>query len=275
MKQSMSKPSLSVVYSASDNTQTQGAYAVQVENFSAYYGKNCIVSDVNLNLAETGVTCLVGPSGSGKSTLLRWLNRINEETESASYSGSVKILGLDIERGYSDVTVLRRQIGMAFQQPCVFPCSIYDNMLMGLRNFKLSKSETRSLIEESLKLAALWDEVSHRLEDPAASLSLGQQQRLCIARALALKPKVLLLDEPTASIDPVSSRAIEDLVISLGKDIAVIMVTHNIGQTKRIADNVVFLCDGSIVEQGTKSHMFSRQSSEKTRTYITEEFCDC
>ena len=194
MKQSMSKPSLSVVYSASDNTQTQGAYAVQVENFSAYYGKNCIVSDVNLNLAETGVTCLVGPSGSGKSTLLRWLNRINEETESASYSGSVKILGLDIERGYSDVTVLRRQIGMAFQQPCVFPCSIYDNMLMGLRNFKLSKSETRSLIEESLKLAALWDEVSHRLEDPAASLSLGQQQRLCIARALALKPKVLLLD---------------------------------------------------------------------------------
>ena len=275
MKQSMSKPSLSVVYSASDNTQTQGAYAVQVENFSAYYGKNCIVSDVNLNLAETGVTCLVGPSGSGKSTLLRWLNRINEETESASYSGSVKILGLDIERGYSDVTVLRRQIGMAFQQPCVFPCSIYDNMLMGLRNFKLSKSETRSLIEESLKLAALWDEVSHRLEDPAASLSLGQQQRLCIARALALKPKILLLDEPTASIDPVSSRAIADLVISLGKDIAVIMVTHNIGQTKRIADNVVFLCDGSIVEQGTKSHMFSRQSSEKTRTYITEEFCDC
>ena len=275
MKPSTSKPNLSIVYSASDAPQNQGDYAIQVENFSAYYGKNCIVSDVNLNLPEKGVTCLVGPSGSGKSTLLRWLNRINEETENASYSGDVKILGRNLESGYSDVTELRRQVGMAFQQPCVFPCSIYDNMLMGLRNLKLSKSETRSLIEESLKLAALWDEVSHRLEDSATSLSLGQQQRLCIARVLALKPKVLLLDEPTASIDPVSSRAIEDLVISLGKDIAVIMVTHNIGQSKRISDYVVFLCDGAIVEQGPRDHMFSRQSSEKTRTYITEEFCNC
>ena len=275
MKPSTSKPNLSIVYSASDAPQNQGDYAIQVENFSAYYGKNCIVSDVNLNLPEKGVTCLVGPSGSGKSTLLRWLNRINEETENASYSGDVKILGRNLESGYSDVTELRRQVGMAFQQPCVFPCSIYDNMLMGLRNLKLSKSETRSLIEESLKLAALWDEVSHRLEDSATSLSLGQQQRLCIARVLALKPKVLLLDEPTASIDPVSSRAIEDLVISLGKDIAVIMVTHNIGQSKRISDYVVFLCDGTIVEQGPRDHMFSRQSSEKTRTYITEEFCNC
>jgi len=275
MTRSTSKPNLSIVYSASDAPQNQGDYAIQVENFSAYYGKNCIVSDVNLNLPEKGVTCLVGPSGSGKSTLLRWLNRINEETENASYSGDVKILGQNLETGYSDVTELRRKVGMAFQQPCVFPCSIYDNMLMGLRNLKLSKSETRSLIEESLKLAALWDEVSHRLEDSATSLSLGQQQRLCIARVLALKPKVLLLDEPTASIDPVSSRAIEDLVISLGKDIAVIMVTHNIGQSKRISDYVVFLCDGTIVEQGPRDHMFSRQSSEKTRTYITEEFCDC
>lgn len=275
MKRSTSKPNLSIVYSASDAPQNQGDYAIQVENFSAYYGKNCIVSDVNLNLPEKGVTCLVGPSGSGKSTLLRWLNRINEETENASYSGDVKILGRNLESGYSDVTELRRQVGMAFQQPCVFPCSIYDNMLMGLRNLKLSKSETRSLIEASLKLAALWDEVSHRLEDSATSLSLGQQQRLCIARVLALKPKVLLLDEPTASIDPVSSRAIEDLVISLGKDIAVIMVTHNIGQSKRISDYVVFLCDGAIVEQGPRDHMFSRQSSEKTRTYITEEFCNC
>ena len=188
MTHSTPKPNLSIVYDASDATQNKGAYAVQIENFSVYYGKNCIISDVNLNLPDRGVTCLIGPSGSGKSTFLRWLNRINEETESASYSGEVKILGRDLQSGYSDVTELRRQIGMAFQQPCVFPCSIYDNMLMGLRNFKLSKSEARSRIEECLKLAALWDEVSHRLEDRASSLSLGQQQRLCIARALVLKP---------------------------------------------------------------------------------------
>jgi len=269
------KPNLSIVHSASGAEKNQHACAIQIDGFSAYYGKNCIVSDVNMTLPEKGVTCLVGPSGAGKSTLLRWLNRINEETEHASCSGSVQVLGLDLWQGYSDVTELRRRVGMVFQQPCVFPCSIYDNMLMGLRNLKLSKSETRTLIEESLKLAALWDEVSHRLESPATSLSLGQQQRLCIARALTLKPKVLLLDEPTASIDPVSSRAIEDLVVSLGKDIAIIMVTHNIAQTKRISDHVVFLCDGTIVEQGSRGHMFSRQSSEKTRTYITEEFCDC
>ena len=275
MTDSNPKPKLSLVQNAPTSLSVHNTFAVQLENFSAYYGKNCIVSDVSMNLTAKGVTCLIGPSGTGKSTLLRWLNRINEETENASCTGNVKVLGLDLWRGYPDLTQLRRQTGMVFQQPCVFPCSIYENMRMGLRNLKLSKLETMGLITESLKLAALWDEVSNRLEAPATSLSLGQQQRLCIARALALKPKVLLLDEPTASIDPVSSRAIEDLVISLGKDIAIIMVTHNIAQAKRIADYVVFLCDGSIVEQGPKSHMFSMRSSEKTRMYITEEFCDC
>lgn len=270
-----SPPQLTLVKSDSNSDQAALKSAVRIEGFSAYYGKNCIISDVTMNLPEKGVTCLVGPSGTGKSTLLRWLNRINEETENASFSGHINILGRDIMRDYPDVTELRRQIGMVFQQPCVFPCSIYDNMLMGLRSHKLSKSEARSIIEESLKLACLWDEVANRLEETATSLSLGQQQRLCIARALVLKPKVLLLDEPTASIDPVSCRAIEDLVISLGKDISIIMVTHNIPQTKRVADHVVFLCDGKIVEQGPRSHMFSLRSSDKTRTYITEEFCDC
>jgi len=269
------KPQLSLVKNSAGADGAAQSSAVKVRNFSAYYGKNCIISDVSLDLPEKGVTCLLGPSGTGKSTLLRWINRINEETENASFSGSINVLGLDVLGGYPDVTELRRRTGMVFQQPCVFPCSIYDNMLMGLRNRKLSKSEARVIIEQSLKSAAIWDEIAHRLEDPATSLSLGQQQRLCIARALVLKPSILLLDEPTASIDPVSSRAIEDLVISLGKDIAVIMVTHNIIQAKRIADNVIFLCDGKIVEQGTRTHMFSMRSSEKTRTYITEEFCDC
>ena len=177
--------------------------------------------------------------------------------------------------GYPDVTELRRRVGMVFQQPCVFPCSIYDNMMMGLRAQKLSKTDARDIIEEALKSACLWDEVSHRLDGPAAALSLGQQQRLCLARTLVLQPNVLLLDEPTASIDPVSSRVIEDLVISLGRKIAVIMVTHNIAQAKRISDQVVFLCDGKVVEQGPREHIFSMRSSEKTRLYITEEFCDC
>lgn len=262
----------------SDNPSKQietQTHAVCLDGFSAYYGKNCIVSDVDLKVKKNGVTSLVGPSGTGKSTILRWLNRINEETENASFSGSIKVLGRDVVTGYPDVTELRRRVGMVFQQPCVFPCSIFDNMLMGLRHRKLSKTDARDIVEAGLKSASIWNEVCHRLEERADSLSLGQQQRLCLARSLVLKPDVLLLDEPTASIDPVSSREIEDLVISLGREISVIMVTHNIGQAKRISDHVVFICDGKIVEQGSRAHMFSSRSSEKTKTYITEEFCDC
>lgn len=275
MTQDSSAPQLTLVETGSNPYPDQQKPSIQIQNFSAYYGQNCIISDLTLDVPPKGVSCLLGPSGTGKSTLLRWLNRINEETEKASFSGEIKILGRDVMTDYPDVTELRRDIGMVFQQPCVFPCSIYDNMLMGLRSLKLSKPEARTIIENSLKLAALWDEVAHRLDTPAASLSLGQQQRLCIARALALKPKVLLLDEPTASIDPISSRAIEDLVMSLGQDISIVMVTHNIAQTKRVADHVVFLCDGKIVEQGSRAHMFSLRTCDKTRTYITEEFCDC
>lgn len=272
------KPKLSLVDNADQSPNAQykrDGDAVRMQNFSAYYGDNSIISDINIELPSKGVSCLVGPSGAGKSTLLRWLNRINEETENASFTGDIEILGLDIMRGYPDVTALRRRVGMVFQQPCVFPNSIYNNMLMGLPKRQHSKSESRDIVQHSLKSAAIWDEIKHRLEDPATSLSLGQQQRLCIARALVLKPDILLLDEPTASIDPVSSRAIEELVIELGKNIAVIMVTHNIGQAKRVADHVIFMCNGKLVEQGPKSHMFSMRSSEKTRTYITEEYCDC
>lgn len=271
----MTAPKLSLVSDSSSLVTNPQVSAIKLDNFSAYYGKNCIVSDMNLNLPTKGVTCLVGPSGTGKSTILRWLNRINEDTEHASFSGAIKVLGKDVVRGYPDVTELRRRVGMVFQKPCVFPCSIYDNMLMGLRHKKISKTQARERVEQGLKSASLWDEVSHRLESPANSLSLGQQQRLCLARTLVLEPDVLLLDEPTASIDPVSSRAIEDLVVSLGRTISVIMVTHNIGQAKRISDHVIFLCDGKIVEQGTCDHMFSAHSSEKTRMYISEEFCDC
>ena len=249
--------------------------AIALDKFHAYYGENCIVSDVTINFPERGVTCLIGPSGAGKSTILRSLNRINDETEGFSIAGSVKILGRDLVDGYPDITELRRHVGMVFQQPCAFPRSIFDNVLFGRRGEKLSKDEARLIVEDSLKSAALWDEVSRRLDESAKTLSLGQQQRLCIARALAMKPKILLLDEPTASVDPVSARKIEELVISLGQKISVIMVTHNIGQAKRVSDMVAFLCDGKLVECGPKADMFSLRSSQKTRTYITEEFCDC
>jgi len=271
----MANAKLSLVSNSQSNHPMTQPVSIRLNSFSAYYGKNCIISDVSFNIPQRGVTCLVGPSGTGKSTILRWINRINEDTENASFSGTINVFGRDVISGYPDVTELRRRVGMVFQQPCVFPCSIYDNMLMGLRNKKLSKIEERVNVEKALKSTSLWDEVSYRLEEKAESLSLGQQQRLCFARALVLEPDVLLLDEPTASIDPVSSRAIEELVISLGERMSIVMVTHNIGQAKRISDQVVFMCDGKIVEQGSRSHMFSMRSSEKTKTYITEEFCDC
>jgi len=248
--------------------------AVTFENVSVWMGENCILSGVNTTLPETGVTCLIGPSGAGKSTFLRALNRINEDIDGYELRGSVKIGERDIST-YTDLTELRRKVGMVFQRPCVFPRSIAENVLFGVRGVKLPAAEKSALVEDSLRRAALWDEVKMRLNQSALSLSLGQQQRLCIARALAIKPEILLLDEPTASIDPTSGRAIEDLVLALGKDTTVIMVTHNIAQTKRIADHVLFLCDGKIMEAGPAHYMFSSQSDEQTRHYLGEEFCDC
>ncbi len=256
----------------SDQTETA---AISMKNFSAYFGEACILSDVSFDVPSRGVTCLIGPSGAGKSTLLRTLNRINGETQTASFTGEVDVLGKPLIEGYPDVTILRRKVGMVFQSPCVFPRSISENVLFGRRDKKLSKTERRTLVETCLKDAGLWSEVSKRLDKPALNLSLGQQQRLCIARALAMTPDILLLDEPTASVDPVSARVIEDLLTRLSSKMTIVMVTHNIAQTKRVADHVVFLCDGQIVEAGAKTDMFSRRSCDKTRTYLTEEFCDC
>lgn len=249
--------------------------AVQIKNFGACFAGNYVLSDISLDIPENGVTCIIGPSGAGKSTLLRALNRINEVNGEATISGSISILGRDSIDGYEDITELRRRVGMVFQTPCVFPRSIAENVLFGRRGHKLSKIEKAQIVKRSLSAASLWSEVKDRLDDSALALSLGQQQRLCIARALAMEPKVLLMDEPTASVDPISARAIEDLVVELSKTMTIIMVTHNIGQTKRIADTVVFLCAGELVEAGPNRDIFSRSSLDKTQTYLTEEFCDC
>jgi len=249
--------------------------AASFENFGAWFGDSCILSGLTFDVPARAVTCIVGPSGSGKSTLLRSLNRINEDTPAFSATGDMRVAGRSIFNDFSDVTELRRKVGMVFQRPCVFPCSIAENVLFGVRDKRLSKIERRTLVEETLRAASLWKEVSTRLNESAISLSLGQQQRLCIARTLAMKPEIILLDEPTASVDPVSARTIEETIKTLSQSYTIIMVTHDLRQTRRVGDQVMFICDGTMIEAGPKAHMFSSNASPKTKDYLNEEFCDC
>ncbi len=265
----MPQPNLKLV------TTKETAPAISLKGFQAWFGESCVVQDLTLELPANGVTCIVGPSGSGKSTLLRGINRINEDITGYSMKGQLFIQDSCAHTGFKDITELRAKVGMVFQRPCVFPCSIKDNVLFGVRDKSLNKLERAALVEESLKSAALWKEVSHRLDSPAHTLSLGQQQRLCIARTLAVKPEILLLDEPTASVDPASARALETLIKKLKDDYTIIMVTHDTRQTRRVADNVLFLCDGEVIEMGSCDHMFSKTAKQKTQTYLSEEFCDC
>ena len=251
------------------------APAIAVTNFSAAYGDVSVIKDISLTVPARSVTCLLGPSGSGKSTLIRSLNRINDDLAGFSTQGDIHIDGECCRTGFTDVTRLRAKVGMVFQTPCVFPGSIAANVLFGVKAKKLSKIEKAQIVEKSLRAAALWSDVSHRLTASAATLSVGQQQRLCIARALAVTPDILLLDEPTASVDPVSAREIETLIKTLSDDYTIIMVTHDVRQAGRIADHAIFLCDGEIIEQGPRAHMFSKSALPKTRTYLLEEFCDC
>jgi len=249
--------------------------AISLDSLHVWFDEACVVNNLSVDIPAKGVTCIVGPSGSGKSTLLRSLNRINEGMPGCQVKGHIHVKGRCIINDFPNVTDLRSKVGMVFQKPCVFPCSIKDNVLFGIRGKKINKLERVVLVEESLKAAALWKEVSHRLDAPAHTLSLGQQQRLCIARTLAVKPDILLLDEPTASVDPVSARSLESLILTLKADYSILMVTHDIRQTRRVADHVLFLCEGEMIEMGSTSHMFSPNAKLKTRTYLSEEFCDC
>lgn len=268
---------LQLVSDAPTNPASHEAHnmAVSFENFGAWFDNNCILSGISFQAPARSVTCIIGPSGSGKSTLLRSLNRINEDTPGFSVRGDIRLPERSIINDFPDITALRRHIGMVFQRPCVFPCSISDNVLFGVRDKTLSHSQKQERLEMSLRDASLWKEVHNRLGDSALSLSLGQQQRLCIARTLAVKPKIILLDEPTASIDPVSARSIEETIKTLSDEYTIIMVTHDIRQTRRISDHIVFLCDGELIETGAADHMFSEHAKEKTQAYLNEEFCDC
>lgn len=261
------EPSLKLV------TRNQPVPGLMCENLTIRLGGTAILSNITLSLPDRGVSCIVGPSGAGKSTFLRSLNRIDDGPDVAR-SGQLNISGGCV-LSETNLTNLRRRVGLVFQRPTVFPTSIKANVLFGVRDQKLTKSQRADLVESCLRRAALWSELGDRLNDPAHHLSLGQQQRLCIARTLAVGPDVLLLDEPTASIDPRSALAIETLVSDFAKTGLVVMVTHNIAQARRVADTLIFFCDGRLLEYGPARYMFSRRSGAATQTYLGEEFCDC
>lgn len=249
-------------------------FKVKIENVNGWYGSKRAIKAVNLDVKEKSVTAFIGPSGCGKTTLLRCLNRMHEMTPGAHADGRVVLDGIDIYDKSIDPVVIRRRIGMVFQKPNPFPTmSIFDNVAAGLRlNGMRNKTIIREIVEESLKNAALWEEVKNQLEQPGMSLSGGQQQRLCIARALAMQPEVLLMDEPTSSLDPIGSSKIEELVRILKDSVTIIIVTHNMQQAARVSDFTAFMYLGDLIEYGPTNQIFMKPEKELTERYISGKF---
>ena len=237
-----------------------------------YYGKFHALKSVNLNMPNNQITAFIGPSGCGKSTLLKSLNRMNDLVEGCKITGDIRLDGEDIY-GNIDVNILRKRVGMVFQKANPFPMSVYDNIAYGPRTHGIkSKAKLDEIVETSLKDAAIWDELKDRLKKSALGLSGGQQQRLCIARALAVKPEVLLMDEATSALDPISTGQIEELCLKLKDQYTIIMVTHNMQQALRIADNTAFFLLGEMVEFGETDRIFSNPRKKETEEYITGRF---
>jgi phosphate transport system ATP-binding protein len=250
---------------------------IAAESLDAYFGASRVVCDVSFGVRSGEVTSIIGPSGCGKSTLLRCLNRMHETIPGARVEGEVRFEGRDIYASSVSAISVRRHIGMVFQRPTPFPTmSIRDNVAAGLkilpRDERLSRRETDDVVEHALRRTALWDEVKDRLDTGAVALSGGQQQRLCIARALATSPTVLLLDEPTASLDPLSTQRVEELVYELRSDVTIIIVTHNMQQAARIADRTAFMLAGELVEYAATNAMFTAPRDPRTEAYITGRF---
>ena len=243
-----------------------------VKGLDLYYGDFHALKDVNLDINAKEITAFIGPSGCGKSTFLKTLNRMNDLVEGCKITGDVRLDGENIYSGM-DVSQLRKRVGMVFQKPNPFPMSIYDNIAYGPRTHGIhNKAKLNEIVETSLRQAAIWDEVKDRLNKSALGMSGGQQQRLCIARALAVQPEVILMDEPTSALDPISTSKIEDLVIELKKDYTIIMVTHNMQQATRISDKTVFFLLGEIIESGDTEKLFSVPTDKRTEDYITGRF---
>jgi phosphate transport system ATP-binding protein len=243
------------------------------ENINVYIKNNHILKDVNLKIPEKKVTCIIGPSGCGKSTLLKTFNRLIDAVESARVNGKVLINGKDILHNNADITELRRKIGLVSQRPCPLPMSIYDNIAYGCRihGIRLPR-KLNMVVEHYLRAAGLWEEVKDRLRTPAIRLSIGQQQRLCLARSLAVEPQFILADEATSALDPMSSKIIEQLFVQLKENYTIIMVTHTLSQALRIADYVVFMYLGEIIEQGEVNQIFNNPQQELTKKYLSGVF---
>lgn len=238
-----------------------------------YYDTFHALKDVELHLPEGAITAFIGPSGCGKSTLLKSLNRMNDLVPSCKITGTIALDGEDIYAPQMDVNLLRKRVGMVFQKPNPFPMSVYDNIAYGPRTHGIrGKAKLDVIVEESLRGAAIWDELKDRLNKSALGLSGGQQQRLCIARALAVKPEVLLMDEPTSALDPISTGKIEELVMQLKKNYTITMVTHNMQQALRVADRTAFFLLGEVVEEDATDKLFSTPRDKRTEDYITGRF---
>ena len=245
---------------------------IQVRNLNLYYGENKALKNINIDLEENKVTAFIGPSGCGKSTFLRTINRMNDLIDNVKIEGEILVDGEDIYKS-KDVISLRTKVGMVFQKPNPFPMSIYDNIAYGPRLHGIKDKKTLdSIVEKSLKGAALWDEVNDRLKKSALGLSGGQQQRLCIARTIAVSPEIILMDEPTSALDPISTNKMEELMEELKKKYTVIIVTHNMQQAGRIADKTAFFLNGEIVEYGDTEDIFYKPRDKRTDDYITGRF---
>ena len=245
---------------------------ITVRDLDLFYGDRHALKNVSIDIKDREITSFIGPSGCGKSTLLRCFNRMNDMVEDCRIEGSIELDGRDIYRDYN-VTRLRQQVGMVFQRPNPFPMSIYDNVAYGPRGLGIKdRDELDGLVEDSLRRAALWDEVKDKLKQSGLGLSGGQQQRLCIARALAVKPEVLLMDEPTSALDPVSTVTIEQLALELKEDYALVVVTHNMQQASRISNSVAFFLLGELVEHGETGELFRNPRDVRTRDYLTGRF---
>lgn len=243
-----------------------------ISDVDLHYGTFHALKNINLNIPEREITAFIGPSGCGKSTLLKSLNRMNDLVEGCKITGSIKLDNEDIY-GSIDINFLRKRVGMVFQKPNPFPMSIYDNIAFGPRTHGVhSKGKLDDIVEKSLRDAAIWDETKDRLKKSALGMSGGQQQRLCIARALAVQPEVLLMDEPTSALDPISTSKIEDLAIELKKDYTIVMVTHNMQQAARISDKTAFFLLGEVIEFDDTEKLFSKPSDKRTEDYITGRF---
>lgn len=245
---------------------------ISTKDLNLWYGSSHALKDINMSIPEKKITALIGPSGCGKSTYLKTLNRMNDLLENCRIEGEVKLSGVDVYKEM-DVNILRKNVGMVFQKPNPFPMSIYDNIAYGPRIHGVkSRVKLDEIVERSLTQAAIWDECKDRLKKSALGMSGGQQQRLCIARALAVEPKVLLMDEPTSALDPISTSRIEDLTMELKEKYTIIMVTHNMQQAVRIADMTAFFLLGEVVEFDETETMFQSPSDKRTEDYITGRF---